>query len=77
MADMDMPALTPRDDDPWHLATPLQLLTLLERLDRGPLAGRRWARQQLLRHPHHSHETHPDTAPADPGHVRAGRRTRG
>ena len=28
----DTPALTPQDYDPWHLATPLQLLTLLERL---------------------------------------------
>jgi hypothetical protein len=29
----DTPALTPRDYDPWRLATSLQLLTLLERLD--------------------------------------------
>jgi hypothetical protein len=28
----DLPALTPRDYDPWHLATHLQLLTLLDRL---------------------------------------------
>jgi hypothetical protein len=42
MADMDMPALTPRDDDPWHLATPLQLLTLLERLDISMSDVARW-----------------------------------
>jgi hypothetical protein len=38
----DIPALTPRDYDPWHLATPLQLLTLLERLDVSMTEVARW-----------------------------------
>jgi hypothetical protein len=38
----DTPALTPRDYDPWQLATPLQLLTLLERLDVSMSEVARW-----------------------------------
>ena len=38
----DMPALTPQDYDPWRLATPLQLLTLLERLDVPMTEVARW-----------------------------------
>ena len=38
----DVPALTPRDYDPWRLATPLQLLTLLERLDVSMTEVARW-----------------------------------
>lgn len=38
----DMPARTPQDYDPWELATPLQLLTLLERLDVSMSDVARW-----------------------------------
>jgi hypothetical protein len=38
----DTPALTPRDYDAWALATPLQLLTLLERLDVSMSEVGRW-----------------------------------
>jgi hypothetical protein len=40
----DTPALTPQDYDPWQLATPLQLLTLLERLDVPMSEVARWLR---------------------------------
>jgi hypothetical protein len=38
----DTPQLTPRDYDAWALATPLQLLTLLERLDVSMTEVARW-----------------------------------
>ena len=38
----DTPHLTPRDYDAWALATPLQLLTLLERLDISMTEVARW-----------------------------------
>jgi predicted transcriptional regulator len=38
----DLPALTPQDYDPWRLATPLQLLTLLERLGVSMSEVARW-----------------------------------
>jgi hypothetical protein len=38
----DTPALTPQDYDPWRLATPLQLLTLLERLGVSMSEVARW-----------------------------------
>ena len=38
----DMPPLTPQDYDPWRLATPLQLLTLLERLGTAMTEVARW-----------------------------------
>ena len=38
----DMPVLTPRDYDPWHLASPLQLLALLERLGVSMTEVGRW-----------------------------------
>lgn len=38
----DTPALTPQDYDPWQLATPLQLLTLLERLGVSMSDVARW-----------------------------------
>jgi len=38
----DMPALTPREYDPWALATPVQLLTLLARLGVSGSEVARW-----------------------------------
>ena len=38
----DLPPLTPQDYDPWRLATPLQLLTLLERLGTAMTEVARW-----------------------------------